>query len=226
MQFINTLYFFAFYFLFLYLSGSFLHKDYGCSMDIKKVCVYCASSNQTDQSYLDAATDLGKILAQNNISIVYGGGGAGSMGRVANGALENGGKVYGVIPKFMIDLEWGHKGITELKIVDTMHERKHEMIQGTDAVIALPGGSGTLEELLEVITWKRLGIYSKPIIIVNLNGFYNPLLQQFENCIKGNFMSELHGRIWSVVSQPEEVIDAIKNADEWPDDARSYAALI
>ena len=126
----------------------------------------------------------------------------------------------------MVDLEWAHHGITRLEIVETMHERKERMIKGTDAVIALPGGSGTLEELLEAITWKRLGIYSRPIIIVNLNGFYDPLIQQFENCIKGNFMSELHGRIWSVVSSPEEVIPAIKNADEWPDDARSYAALI
>ncbi len=195
-------------------------------MEIKKVCVYCASSNRTDSTFLDAAGELGKLLAKNNISIVYGGGGAGSMGRVANAALINGGEVTGIIPKFMVDLEWAHRGITKLEIVDSMHERKEKMIKGTDAVIALPGGSGTLEELLEAITWKRLGIYSNPIIIVNLNGFYDPLVQQFERCIKGNFMSELHGKIWIVVSTPADVIPAIQNSEKWPSDARSYAALI
>ena len=203
-----------------------MHNKIGVRVNIKKVCIYCASSNQTDKSFLDAASELGKILAENKISIVYGGGGAGSMGRVADAAMENGGEVLGIIPKFMVDLEWAHQGITKLDIVESMHERKELMIKGTDAVIALPGGSGTLEELLEAITWKRLGIYSRPIIIVNLNGFYDPLIQQFENCIKGSFMSELHGKIWSVVSKPDEVISAIINSEEWPDDARSYAALI
>jgi len=195
-------------------------------MELRKVCVYCASSNKSNPKYLDAASQLGKTLALSNIEIVYGGGGAGSMGRVADAAIENGGRVIGIIPEFMIDLEWGHKGITELQIVDSMHERKEKMIAGTDAVIALPGGSGTLEELLEAITWKRLGIYSKPIIIVNQDGFYDPLIAQFKNCIDENFMSEMHGKIWTLVNSPDQVIDAIKNNDEWPDDARSYAALI
>ena len=150
-------------------------------MAINKVCVYCASSNKIDSKYLDSAARLGKILAENRVPIVYGGGAAGSMGKVADSAMEKGGKVIGIIPEFMVDLEWAHKGISELQIVDTMHERKTKMIDGTDAAIALPGGSGTLEELIEAITWKRLGIYSKPIIIVNTDGFYNPLLDQFQN---------------------------------------------
>lgn len=194
-------------------------------MEIRKVCVYCASSNKSNPKYLEAAEQLGKILADNDISIIYGGGGAGSMGRVADSAMENGGKVIGIIPEFMMDLEWGHKGITELQIVDSMHERKEKMIEGTDAVIALPGGSGTLEELMEAITWKRLGIYSKPIVIVNQDGFYDPLISQLKNCIDENFMSDMHGKIWSLADTPAEVLNAIRNSDDWPDDARSYAAL-
>src|SRR5271169_1716274 len=121
---------------------------------IQSVCVYCSSSNRASDIYLDAAARLGRILAENGISIVYGGSSLGSMGRLAAAALEAGGKVIGVLPRFMDELEWGHRALTELRVVDDMHERKRVMLELSGAAIALPGGCGTLEELLEAITWK------------------------------------------------------------------------
>ena len=141
-------------------------------MPISKVCVFCASSRQVHSEYFEAANRLGKELAKHDITIIYGGGGAGLMGEVANSALAQGGKVIGILPRFMSDLEWGHTGLTKLNLVDNMRERKQMMIEDVDAVIALPGGCGTLEELLEVITLKRLGIFLKPIILVNVRKFF------------------------------------------------------
>jgi len=143
-------------------------------MSLSRVCIFCASSTQVHLEYFDAANRLGKELAKESVMIIYGGGGAGLMGEVATSALAQGGKVIGILPRFMSDLEWGHPGLTELKLVDNMRERKHMMIEDVDAVIALPGGCGTLEELLEVITLKRLGIFLKPIILVNVRDFFDP----------------------------------------------------
>jgi uncharacterized protein (TIGR00730 family) len=122
-----------------------------------KVCVYCASSTEAHPDYYAAASRLGAILAGQGITIVYGGGSVGAMGALADGALEAGGKLIGILPRFMDDLEWGHKSLTELRIADDIHQRKRWMIEDVDAVVALPGGCGTFEELLEAITWKRLG---------------------------------------------------------------------
>lgn len=129
---------------------------------IRRVCVYCASSRQADSEYTEVAYRLGHLLAERGITIVYGGGSIGSMGALADGALSLGGGVIGVLPRFMYDLEWGHTGLTELRVVDDLHERKRLMIQDVDGMVALPGGSGTLEELLEAITWKRLGLFLTP----------------------------------------------------------------
>ncbi len=194
-------------------------------MEIKKVCVFCASSDFSDQLYLNSAYRLGEILAGESISVVYGGGSAGLMGRLAEGALSRGGSVYGIIPKFMYDLEWGHNGITDLKIVDTMNERKELMIKDTDAAIALPGGSGTFEELFETITLKRLGVYLSPIIFVNINGFFNPCIELLERAISENFMDERNRLMWKVVSEPHEVVQAIKDSPEWSVEARNFATL-
>ena len=194
-------------------------------MKIEKVCVYCASSRKADGIYFEDAKKLGKILARNSITLIYGGGAVGSMGNIANGALSENGKVIGIIPKFMADLEWAHKGLTELHIVQSMHERKHLMLDGVDAAIALPGGCGTLEELMEAITWKRLGIFIKPIIIVNTKGFFDHLVKLLEHSISEKFMSEKHGTMWSVVNNVEDVIPAIKNAPLWSKDARSSAVV-
>ena len=194
-------------------------------MKIQKVCIYCASSRKADGVYFDAADRLGRILAKNGITIVYGGGSVGSMGKVADAALSDGGKVIGIIPRFMQELEWDHKGLSELIIVNDLHERKSQMIAGVDAVIALPGGSGTLEELLEAITWKRLGLFVNPIIIVNVHGFFSPLIKQFDNIIKEKFMKGRHSAMWTVVDTPEDVLAAIKNAPLWDAEARKFAAV-
>src|SRR5437660_9144198 len=149
---------------------------------MKRICVYCASSEQVAEQYLDAAHELGRILAGAGVTVVYGGGRLGLMGRLAEGSLAAEGKIIGVIPRFMQQLEWGHSGLTELHLVEDMRERKHRMLLDSDAVIALPGGCGTLEELLEAITLKRLGLYFNPIIIFNVAGFFDPLILILGRC--------------------------------------------
>ena len=192
---------------------------------IQTVCVYCSSSDRTPPVYLDAAARLGRLLAEAGISIVYGGSSLGSMGRMASAALEAGGKVIGILPKFMDELEWGNRALTELRIVDDMHERKRIMLELSDAVIALPGGCGTLEELFEAITWKRLGLYFGPVVLVNVNGFYSPCIDLLERACAEGFMNEQHRAMWSTVAEPEEVIDALRNAPAWSRDARAFARV-
>ena len=147
------------------------------------------------------------------------------VGVLADSVMLHGGKVTGVIPAFMCEQEWDHKGITELIITETMHERKEKMAFMSDAAIALPGGCGTLEELLEVITWKQLGLYLHPIIIVNINGYYNPLIEMLQKAIDQRFMREIHGAIWTVVDEVAGVIYAINNAEKWDKSIRKLAAL-
>jgi uncharacterized protein (TIGR00730 family) len=190
---------------------------------IRTVCVYCSSSERTPAVYHDAAARLGRELARHGRGIVYGGGAIGSMGRLANAALANGGRVTGILPRFMDDLEWGHRGLTELRIAADIHERKRLMLEMSDAVVALPGGCGTLEELFEAITWKRLGLYPKPIVLVNVDGFFNPCLELLSRCIAERFMDERHAAMWSVVSEPEAVLDALSSAPEWSAAATDFA---
>ncbi|MFC2085236.1 TIGR00730 family Rossman fold protein [Bacteroidota bacterium] len=192
---------------------------------VQKVCIYAAASSQVDQQYNNAAFSLGKYLADNSATIVYGGGSTGLMGSLADGALSVGGTVIGVIPQFMFDLEWGHKGVSDLIVVDEMHERKSRMINDSDAVIALPGGCGTLEELFEAITLKRLGIYLNPIILINTNGYFNSCIEMLDKCINEKFMDLRHRKMWDVVNDPSEVLNAINNADSWTKDARNFAAI-
>jgi uncharacterized protein (TIGR00730 family) len=187
------------------------------------VCVYCASSERTPALYHDAATRLGRHLASEGFGIVYGGGATGSMGRVADAALAAGGKVTGVLPRFMDSLEWGHRSLSELHLVDDMHQRKRLMLELSDAAVALPGGCGTLEELLEAITWKRLGLFLGPIAIVNVNGFYDPLADLLARSIAERFMDQKHAAMWSVVGQPEEVAGALRSAPAWSANARAFA---
>ena len=187
------------------------------------VCVYCASSNRSPEIYLDAAARLGRILAENGITIVYGGSRLGSMGRLAAAALEAGGKVIGVLPRFMDDLEWGHGALTELRIVEDMHERKRLMLELSGAAIALPGGCGTLEELFEAITWKRLGLYFGPVVLVNVSGFFDPCIELLNRCVTERFMDEKHRAMWSVAGDPESVMATLRSAGEWSRDARDFA---
>lgn len=191
----------------------------------KRVCVYCASSGSCAQLHHDTAEELGRRLAKAGYTIVYGGGANGSMGAVANGALAELGRVVGVLPRFMGELEWGHDGLTELHIVEDMRTRKHLMLQGSDAVVALPGGCGTLEELFKAITLKRLGLYLGAIVLVNTGGFFDPLIEQLGRCIEGRFMGERHAEMWSVVDTPEAAIHAIETAAPWSEQARDFAVL-
>ena len=165
--------------------------------------------------YLEAAARLGRILAENGITIVYGGSSLGSMGRLADAAMEAGGKVIGVLPRFMDELEWGHRELSELRIVEDMHERKRVMLELSEAAIALPGGCGTLEELFEAITWKRLGLYFGPVVLVNVNGFFDPCIELLNRCVDERFMDEKHRAMWSVAREPEEVIATLGAAGEW-----------
>ena len=172
----------------------------------KSVCVYSASSTKIDAVYFQAADTLGYLLAEHRIRLINGAGSIGLMRSVADAVLKNGGEVTGVIPRFMVEQNWHHTGLTELIEVESMHERKRKMADLSDGIIALPGGCGTLEELLEIITWKQLGLYLNPIVILNINGFFDPLLEMLEKAIDENFMRRQHGDIWKVAQTPEKAV--------------------
>lgn len=195
------------------------------SSNTKRVCVYCASSQHADPEYATSARELGRLLAENGSTLVYGGGAIGSMGALADGVLEAGGEAIGVLPHFMDEVEWGHKRLTELRLVPDMHERKRTMLEAADAVVALPGGCGTLEELLEAITWKRLALFTGPIVIVNTRGYFDPLLAVLNRCVEERFMNERHRQMWSVVERVDQVLGAISTAPPWDKNARSFAAV-
>lgn len=190
-----------------------------------RICVYCASSNQSDAVYREAAFRVGELLAESGHTLVYGGGSTGSMGAVADGALSKQGEVIGILPHFMADLEWGHPGLTRLELVSDMRERKHRLLTGSDAVIALPGGCGTLEELFESITLKRLGLYLNPIILLDTKGFYQPLDAFMDQVIGEHFMNPEHTAMWQRVATPEDVLGAIADAPVWSEDARNFAVV-
>lgn len=192
---------------------------------ISKVSVFCASSHKVDQKYFDVTERLAKVLVENNITTVYGGGAVGLMGRLADTIITNKGRAIGIIPRFMMDVEWGHENITELIEVKDMHERKKKLVENIDAIIVLPGGSGTLEETMEVITLKRLGKFTKPIIFINTDGFYDSLFQLFDKMIKERFMREEHRNMWTSISKPEEIITAIKESPVWDKSAIKIAAV-
>jgi uncharacterized protein (TIGR00730 family) len=192
---------------------------------IKKICVFCASSPGIDKVYFRDAELLAKIFLQNNIQIIYGGGAAGLMGCIADHFLSGGGKISGVIPGFMKEMKWSHPGVSDMIEVESMHERKNLMIRGVDAIVALPGGVGTLEELTEVITLKQLGQFLSPIVILNTAGFYNHLNEFFHKMMEERFMRQRHKEIWQMVDHPSDVIPAIMNAPPWDGSAIKYAAV-
>jgi uncharacterized protein (TIGR00730 family) len=178
-----------------------------------------------DRVYFDATELLSGELVRGGVSVVYGGGAIGLMGKLADSVLGNGGRITGVIPKFMDDVEWSHQRLTELIFTETMHQRKAKLIENVDAIIALPGGTGTLEELFEVITLKRLGLFTKPIAILNTNDYYAPLKEMLNKCVSENFMKAKHLSMWSFVDRPEEVLPALKNAQKWSKDAINFAVV-
>ena len=181
---------------------------------MKSVCIFCASSTKIDEKYHQDAEQLTSLLIQNGYSIIYGGGSVGLMGTIARKTLYMKGEIIGVIPEFMVKMGWGNPNINEMKVVKDMQERKKTMIQNVDAVIALAGGIGTLDEIIEVITLKQLGQYVKPLIILNTNNYYAAFLNQIDKMVEGNFLREEHKDLWQVVKSPEEIMVAINSTDE------------
>ena len=192
---------------------------------IHSVCVYSASSTKINPVYFKAAEELGSLLAEHHIRLINGAGSIGLMCAVADAVLKNGGEVTGVIPRFMVEQNWHHTGLTELIEVESMHERKQKMANLSDGIVALPGGCGTLEELLEIITWKQLGLYLNPIVILNVNGFFDPLLEMLGKAIDENFMRQQHGDIWKVAQTPEEALRLLYETPVWDISIRKFAAL-
>ena len=192
---------------------------------IHSVCVYSASSTKINPVYFKAAEELGSLLAEHHIRLINGAGSIGLMCAVADAVLKNGGEVTGVIPRFMVEQNWHHTGLTELIEVESMHERKQKMANLSDGIVALPGGCGTLEELLEIITWKQLGLYLKPIVILNVNGFFDPLLEMLGKAIDENFMRQQHGDIWKVAQTPEEALRLLYETPVWDISIRKFAAI-
>ncbi len=176
---------------------------------IKSVCVYCGSSTTSDPSY-DAPTELlGQSLAKAGITLIYGGGNPGLMGKVANSCMEAGGKVIGIIPDAILKLEARHDNVTELHVVPNMHVRKQMMAEKSDAFIVMPGGLGTLDETFEILTWKYLGIHNKPVIIANIDGYWNPMLELIRNMADKRFVREEHLKTFVVADNVPHIMDIL-----------------
>ena len=176
---------------------------------MKKVCVFTGAASGINKLYKDAAYQMGQMLASRGLGLVYGGGKLGLMGAVADGMLAANGKVTGIIPKFLDNVEVGHQGVTDLHIIDSMHERKAMMYDAADAFIILPGGLGTLDETMEIITWRQLGLHQKPIIIVNLNGYWDSMLIMFQNIIDQGFMHQGHTGHFDQVEDLDSLMDKL-----------------
>lgn len=173
------------------------------------IVVYCASSLGVNPIYNEVAAELGEKMAANNIRLIYGGGGFGLMGNVANAILQNGGEVTGVIPNFLADLEVAHQTLTELHFVETMHERKFKMVQLAKGVIALPGGYGTMDELFEILAWRQLKLYDGPVAIINTNGFYDLMLQQLDRMVADGFLRPENRSLLLVADTVDEALKQI-----------------
>ena len=191
----------------------------------KTITVYAASSSQLDPVYYEAATRLGALLAGHGMVCVNGAGKKGLMGALNDSVMASGGEVCGVIPRFMVEEGWGSDSLSKLIVTETMHERKEIMARMSDACVALPGGVGTLEELLEIITWKQLGLYSKPIVILNVNNYYGDLLAMLRKAASENFIHSKHTEIWHVAGTPEEALAVVSKQPQWESNPRSFAAL-
>jgi uncharacterized protein (TIGR00730 family) len=190
-----------------------------------KISVFAASSSKIPSEFFSVAAELGKLIALKGHEVVFGGGGIGLMGALADGAMEHGGKVIGVIPEFMVQNGWGHDNIDKTFVTPDMNSRKKKIFEISDAVIALPGGVGTLEELTEAITLKQLGLYKGPVVILNTSGFYNSLLNYFDELVEQNFMRKQHKNIWYVADNPEDAISYISSYNDWETDYVKIARI-
>ncbi|MEO0558101.1 MAG: TIGR00730 family Rossman fold protein [Bacteroidota bacterium] len=178
--------------------------------EIRTLCVYCGSSPGARPAYAEAARKLGALLAREGIGLVTGGGRVGLMGVIADAVLDAGGEAVGVIPRTLLDREVGHEGLTELVVVDTMHQRKALMAARADAVVALPGGLGTLEEITEMLTWAQLGIHAKPCGLLNVGGYYDALVAFLDHAVEERFVRPAHREMLTVTSSPEELLTGLR----------------
>ncbi len=176
---------------------------------IQNVCVYCGSSNRVSPEYKQAAEKVGSLLAEHGLGLIYGGGRMGLMGVVADAVLANGGRAVGIIPKHLQDREVQHEGLDELHIVDSMHTRKMMMVERSDAFLVLPGGFGTLDEAFEILTWKQLGLHNKPIIFLNVYGFWSPLKELKQHLYDESFITADNLNLFTFVETPQQIIPAL-----------------
>jgi uncharacterized protein (TIGR00730 family) len=176
---------------------------------VRRVCVYAGSNPGSDRAYAEAAAAFATTMAERGIGLVYGGGKVGLMGVLADTMLDAGGEAIGVMPQSLIDREIGHSGLTELKVVDSMHERKALMAELADAFVAVPGGIGTLEELIEVYTWSQLGIHDKACGVLNVKGYYDNLAALLDHAVAEGFLRPQHRAVLSVASEPAELLDRL-----------------
>lgn len=181
----------------------------------KRITVFCASSTKSKEIYLEDARKLGNIIAENGDFLVYGGGRHGLMGAVSDGTLEKAGRVIGIIPEFMMSLEWGRDDIQSLELTEDMESRKLKMIDGSDAIVVLPGGSGTMEEFYQVLTMKRLGRYINPVIVVNTNGFFDKWIEFMVRTVEENFLDGDHLKMFTVISESKHLYRAISDSHIW-----------
>ena len=191
----------------------------------KQIAVYCASSTQIDECYFRDARRLGRLMAESSVTLINGAGNMGLMAESANGSLEKGGKAIGVIPTFMIKEGWCHESMSEIIETSDMHERQAKMAEISDGGIFLPGGCGTFAELMELITWKQLGLYLKPIILLNTKGYFDSMLNTLHLAIKENFMRPVHADIWQVAPTPEEALRMALETPLWDTSIRRFAKI-
>jgi len=182
--------------------------------EVLSVCVYCGASSSVPEEYKEAAYQLGTQIAQGGLRLIYGGGNVGLMGITADAALKAGGEAVGVIPGHLKDVEPQHDNLTELHVVDSMHTRKNKMVELSDAFIVMPGGLGTLDETFEILTWKYLNLHDKAVVIVNIDGYWDPLIRLIDNMIETGFAREDDYRLFSVVNKVEDIFVALLKEPE------------
>lgn len=192
---------------------------------MKYIAVFCASSAKVADVYFDVARRVAANLVEAGYGIIYGGGGVGLMGTLADEVLRQKGEITGIIPRFMVDVEWQHKDVEDMIHVESMHQRKELMVRKSSGILALPGGIGTLEELFEVMSLKKLGQYPHPIVVLNTNGYYDGLLKMTQKMIEEKFMRPIHSELWRMVDVPEQVVPAIKETPEWGADSINFASM-
>jgi len=185
---------------------------------MKSICVFCGANFNGDERLKEAINRLAEIMVNRNISLVFGGGKVGVMGLIADAVLQRGGKAIGVIPNFLMDKEVGHKGLTEMHVVENMHQRKQLMNELCDGIITLPGGFGTLEEFFEVLTWLQLGLHNKPVGLLNVNGFYDFLLKQMDVMVENRFLKPANRKLVLSSQNPQELVELMENFNTVPEE--------